>query len=140
MTQPIPVDQRIVDDFFRLSSSRSTKGAAWLFGMIATYGIKPEELASFDWGPEASLVLPNKKRPIRPLHPQWVFLFELQKKRPCDMQDRISSLSSQLYRLMAHQAIGVNVTDLLLSHRLRKQHYKTVKQQQLASPAFAGVS
>jgi len=140
MTQPIPVDQRIVDDFFQLSSSRSTKGAAGLFGMIATYGIKPEDLSSFDWGPEASLVLPNKKRPIRPLHPQWVFLFDLQKKRPCEMQDRVSILSSTLYRLMAHQVISVNITDLMLAHRLRKQHYKQIKQPQQASLACVGAS
>lgn len=140
MTQPIPVDQRIVDDFFQLSSSRSTKGAAWLFGMIATYGIKPADLSSFDWGPEASLVLPNKKRPIRPLHPQWVFLFDLQKKRPCEMQDRVSILSSTLYRLMAHQVISVNITDLMLAHRLRKQHYKQIKQPQQASLACVGAS
>lgn len=138
MTQPIPVDQRIVDEFFQLSPQRAHKGVAWLFGMIATYGVKPEELSSFDWGPEGTLIVANKKRPIRPLHPQWVFLFELQKKRPCDMQDRVPSLSSQLYRLMAHQAIGVNITDLLLAHRLRKQHYKQIKQQQQASPAYAG--
>jgi hypothetical protein len=85
-------------------------------------------------------VLQNKKRPIRPLHPQWVFLFDLQKKRPCDMQDRVPALSSQLYRLMAHQAIGVNVTDLILAHKLRKQHYKNIRLLQPSSPAYAGVS
>ncbi len=140
MTQPIPVDQRIVDAFFELGRQRSHKGVAWLFGMIATYGVKPEELSSFDWGPEGALIVANKKRPIHPLHPQWAFLFELQKKRPCEMQDRIPTLVSQLYRLMAHQAIEVNVTDLLLAHRLRKQHYKAIKQQQACSPAYAGVS
>jgi len=140
MTQSIPVDQRIVDDFFQLNSSRSHKGVAWLFGMVATYGVKPEDLFSFEWGPEGTLATSDKKRPIRPLHPQWVFLFDLQKKRPCDMQDRMSSLSSQLYRLMAHQAIGVNMTDLLLAHRLRKQHYKQLKLQRQASPACAGAS
>lgn len=140
MTQPIPVDQRIVDDFFQLSCNRSTKSAAWLFGMIATYGVQPEDLSSFEWGPDGTLVLNNKKRPIHPLHPQWVFLFNLQKKRPCEMQDRIPILSSSLYRLMAHQAISVNITDLLLAHRLRKQHYKRIKQPQQASPAYAGAS
>lgn len=140
MTQPIPVDQRIVDEYFRLESQRSQRSVAWLFGMIATYGIKPDDFTRFEWGPDGSLVLPNKKRPIRPLHPQWVILFNLQKKRPCEMQDRIPILSSSLYRLMAHQAISVNITDLLLAHRLRKQHYKQIKQQQQASPAYAGAS
>lgn len=140
MTQPIPVDQRIVDEFFRLENQRSQRSVAWLFGMISTYGVKPEDLVGFDWGPEASLMLPNKKRPIRPLHPQWVFLFNLQKKRPCEMQDRIPTLSSNLYRLMAHQLISVNITDLLLAHRIRRNHYRHIKQQQKPVPAYAGAS
>lgn len=140
MTQPIPVDQRIVNAFFQLDSQRVNKDAAWLFGMIATYGINAKDLASFDWGPGNTLVLTSKKRPIHPLHPQWVFLFNLQKKRPCEVQDRIPPFSSQLYRLMAHQAIDVNVTDLLLAHKMRKNHYKAIKQPQAASPVYAGVS
>lgn len=140
MTQTIPVDQRIVDSYFQLDSQRSNKGAAWLFGMIATYGIKPEDLSSFDWGPGNTLVLTTKKRPISPLHPQWVVLFNLQKKRPCEMHDRLGSLAPQLYRLMAHQAIDVNVTDLLLAYSMRKKHYKSIKQRQPASLACVGAS
>lgn len=140
MTQPIPVDQRIVDTYFQLNGQRNTKSAAWLFGMIATYGIKPEDLTAFDWGPDNTLVLVNKKRPISPLHPQWVFLFELQKKRPCELHDRLGSLVPQLYRLMAHQAIDVNVTDLLLAYGMRKNHYKSIKQRQPSLLAFAGAS
>lgn len=140
MNQTIPVDQRIVDAYFQLDGQRSTKAVAWLFGMIATYGVKPEDLNAFDWGKEGALVLNNKKRPIQPIHPQWVFLFNLQKKRPCEMQDRLPTLSSQLYRLMAHQAIDVNVTDLLLAHSIRKKHYKNIKQLQPASLVYAGVS
>ena len=140
MNQATPVDQRIVDSYFQLHNQRGNKGVAWLFGMVATYGVKPEELSSFDWGPNPSLVLPNKKRPINPLHPQWVFLFNLNKKRPCEMQDRLGSLVPQLYRLMAHQAIDVNITDLLLAYSMRKNHYKSIKQLQPSSPVYAGVS
>ena len=140
MTQTIPVDQRIVDAYFQLNGQRSTKGTAWLFAMIATYGVKPEDLSSFEWGPNNALVLPNKKRPVSPLHPQWVVLFCLKKKRPCEMHDRLGSLALQLYRLMAHQAIDLNVTDLLLAHSMRKNHYKSIKQRQPSSPVYAGVS
>lgn len=140
MTHLIPVDQRIVDTYFQLDGQRGNKSVAWLFGMIATYGIKPEELTSFEWGPDNTLVLANKKRPINPLHPQWVFLFSLQKKRPCELHDRLSSLASHLYRLMAHQAIDVNVTDLVLAYGMRKNHYKSIKQRQLLPLVFAGVS
>jgi len=140
MTQSPPVDQRIVDEYFQLDSQRSTKGVAWLFGMIATYGVKPEELTHFDWGPNGTLLLSNRKRPIRPLHPQWAVLFDLQKKRPHDVWSRLESLITHLYRLMAHQQISVNITDLILAHRVRKDHCKQLKQRPLLSPAFAGVS
>lgn len=140
MSHNIPVDQRIVDEFFRLDRQKNLKTVAWLLAMVATYGIEPEDLDGFDWGPDNTLVIPGRKRTIHPLHPQWVFLFSLNKKRPCDMQDRLISLCSHLYRLMAHQEISVNVTDLLLAHRVRKTFYRQLKQQKTSSPAYAGVS
>jgi hypothetical protein len=140
MTQPIPVDQRIIDTYFQLKGQRGSKGVAWLFAMLATYGVKPEELTSFEWGPNNSLVLFNKKRPVLPLHPQWVFLFDLNKKRPCETQDHLDSLVLQLYRLMAHQTIDLNVTDLLLAHRIRKNYYKSVKKRQPSSLVCVGAS
>lgn len=140
MSHNIPVDQRIVDEYFRLDRQKNLKSVAWLFAMIATYGIKPEELDGFDWGPENTLVIPGRKRAIHPLHPQWVFLFSLNKKRPCNMQDRLVSHTSHLYRLMAHQMIGVNITDLLLAHRVRKNLYRPIKQQKALPAVYAGVS
>jgi hypothetical protein len=139
MTHSPPLDQRIVDEYFQLDSQRTTKNVAWLFAMIATYGVKPEELSHFDWGPEGTLLLTGKKRPIRPMHPQWVFLFDLQKKRPHSLWSRLESLTTHLYRLMAHQEISVNITDLILAHRIRKSYYRQIKQKPVASPAYAGV-
>ncbi len=143
MSQSPPIDQRIVDEYFNLASRRSTRDVGWLLGMVATYGIQPEALENFDWGPDGTLILENKKRPIRPLHPQWVLLFSLDKKRPHKMWSRISPLSSHLYRLIAHQEISVNITDLTLAYSIRKQYYKPVKQQMpSAFPALvcAGIS
>jgi hypothetical protein len=34
----------------------------------------------------------------------------------------------------------MNITDLLLAHRLRKTHYRHFKQQKASSPAYAGAS
>jgi hypothetical protein len=52
MNELPPVDQRIVDEYFQLGSQRKTKDVAWLYGMVATYGVKPEELDGFEWGPQ----------------------------------------------------------------------------------------
>lgn len=140
MTHQPPLDQRIVDEYFRLASSRKTKDVAWLYGMVATYGLKPEELCGFDWGPDTSLSVPSKKRLVRPLHPQWVFLFELKEKQPRKLQSCLSSLSSSLYEAMAFQNVELNITDLVLAHKLRKNHYRQLKQLTASYPVFAGVS
>lgn len=135
-----PLDQRIVDEYFHLSNNKKTKKIAWLYGMIATYGLKPEELNDFTWNADLSITIPGKKRSVRPLHPQWVFLFELKEKQPRDVQSCVASLSSSLYEAIAYQCVELNITDLVLAHRIRKNHYRQIKQLTASYPVFAGVS
>ncbi len=141
MTHAPPLDQRIVDEYFNLASHRNTRATAWLYGMVATYGIKPDELftQSFEWL-GTSIMLKNKKRPIRPLHPQWVLLFQLKEKQPHNMWSCWESMCFNLYKAMAHQKIQVNVTDLLLGYRIRKGYYKKIKQPLEAARSVAAVS
>ncbi len=134
------LDQRIVDEYFRLASSKKTKDIAWLYGMVATYGLKPEELIDLDWGPNVSVSVPGKKRFVHPLHPQWVFLFELKEKQPHNLQSCYASLCSRLYEAMALQDVGLNITDLILAHKLRRKYYRQLKQRQTACLAYAGAS
>lgn len=140
MTHSPPLDQRIVNEYFRLASSRKTKDMAWLYGMVATYGIKPEETSVLNWGPDYSISIPGKKRRIHPLHPQWPFLFNLKEKQPRNLQSCLSSLVPSLYEAIAFQNVELNITDLVLAHRLRKNHYRQLRQQTTSYPAFAGVS
>lgn len=140
MNHQPPLDQRIVDEYFRLASSKKTKDIAWLYGMIATYGLKPNELCGFDWTSDLSLSVPGKKRLVRPLHPQWVFLFGLKEKQPRNLQSCWLSLTSYLYEAMALQNVELNITDLTLAYNIRKNHYRQPKQLKTAYPAFAGVS
>jgi hypothetical protein len=140
MTHQPPLDQRIVDEYFRLASSRKTKDIAWLYAMVATYGLKPEELSDFTWGPEMSISVSNKKRLVRPFHPQWAYLFDLKEKQPRNLQSCSSSLFSSLYEAMTFQNVELNITDLVLAHKIRKNHYRQSKQLKPAYPAFAGVT
>jgi hypothetical protein len=140
MSQSLPVDQRIVDEFFQLASQRKTKNVAWLYGMVATYGLKPNELCGFEWGPDDTIHVPSKKRPVRPLHNQWVLLFGLKEKRPHVMRSRWESLSVSLYHAIAYQEVRLNITDLLLAHRIRKNYARSFKQKPPSSLAFAGAS
>ena len=140
MTHQPPLDQRIVDEYFRLASNRKTKDIAWLYGMIATYGLKPEDLRDFDWGPEDSISVLGKKRFVRPLHSQWALLFGLKEKQPRKLQDYWEELSLSLYEAMAFCDIQLNITDLILGHKLRKNHYRLLKQRRASSPVFAVAS
>lgn len=106
--------------------------------MVATYGLKPEELSNLTWGLDRVIAVPGKKRPVHPLHPQWVLLFELKEKQPRNLQSCYPSLCSHLYEAMAFQDVQLNITDLILAHKLRKKHYKQIKQQQASYPAYAG--
>jgi hypothetical protein len=138
MNHQPPLDQRIVDEYFRLASSRKTKDIAWLYAMVATYGLTPEELSSFEWSAEYSISVATKKRAVRPLHPQWVFLFSLKEKQPRDLQSCYVPLCSHLYEAMAFQNVELNITDLILAHKLRKKHYKQIKQPSESCLVFAG--
>lgn len=140
MSHQPPLDQWIVDEFFQLISNNKTKDVGWLYAMVATYGLKPDELSGFTWGPEATLIIKNKKRPVRPLHPQWVLLFNLKEKQPRLMRSCWDKLNLTFCQAIATQLISLNVTDLLLAHRLRKSHYQSFKSKKTKSLAFAGVS
>lgn len=137
-----PLDQRIVDDYFRLDAKRSTKAVAWLYGMVATFGTTPDQFRDKAWAWHGDAILfEDKKRPLRPLHPQWVSLFQLKEKQPQDAQSCFGPLCSSLYRAMAYQDVTLNVTDLILAHRLRKSFYHRPKQQpHRTAPACAAVS
>jgi len=137
MSQAPPVDQRIVDEYFQLASHRKTKDVAWLYGMVATYGLKPDELEGFEWAVGNTIHIPGKKRTVRPLHPQWVLLFGLKEKQPCKLQSCWESLSFFLYRSIAYQDVQLNVTDLLLAYRIRKNYSRSFKKQRQSVPAFA---
>ena len=138
MTHQPPVDQRIVDEYFKLISNPKTKDVGWLYAMVATYGLKPDELMDFSWGTDATIHVKDKKRPISPLHPQWVLLFGLKEKQPCDLQSCWDPISLSLYRSIAYQEVRLNVTDLLLAYRIRKNYSRSFKKQKQASPSFAG--
>jgi hypothetical protein len=119
-TMGAPLDQRIVDDFFSLDRGERSKSLAWLYGMIATYGLKPSQLKNFSWGPDNSVLLQGKKKPIKPMHPHWAIIFEL-KKQPRNIQGRLSTLCRSLERAIKNGKIDLNVDTLIAAHRNRKK-------------------
>lgn len=130
MTYQPPVDQQIVDEYFSLSSNRKTRDLAWVYAMVSTYGIKPDELHAFRWGPDSTINVCRLRRPIKPIHPQWAIIFDLKEKQPSDLEGRIDQILLSYYKAVSLGLISFNVTDLILAHKLRKQHYKKCRSQE----------
>jgi len=124
----VPQDQEILDQFFSLSARPSLEKGAWLFGMVPVYGTTPEELEHFTWNDDYTINLQCKKRSVRPLHPQWVFLFQLKEKQPPKLK---SCWNKILKGLSKEQDAGLvlPIEDVLLAHKVRKLYYTPSKRQ-----------
>ncbi len=120
---PPPPDQAIVDDYFQLSRTKSFGAAAWLFGMSATYGVHPKELKSLTWNSDNTISITTKKKKIKPLHPQWIILFQLKEKQTSNLEDCFDKIKSKLSNAIETQKVSLNITDLQLAYQLRKSLY-----------------
>lgn len=123
----VPRDQDILDQFFSLTTKPGLEHVAWLFGMIAVYGKTPDELKHFTWNDDYTINLEYKKRPVRPLHPQWVFLFQLKEKQPSKAKSCWDALSKTLFQLQ-DTGLVPRTDEVLLAHRVRKVYYTPAKQ------------
>ena len=96
--------------------------------MVATYGKTPSELKGFTWNEDNSINIPSKKRPVRPLHPQWVFIFQLKEKQPSKKKGW-SPLCRSLALAQDQGLIKLSTEGVLLAHKVRKVYYTPIKQQ-----------
>jgi integrase len=74
----IPSDTVIQDSFFKIKGT----SWAWSFGIMATYGIRPEELVLLEFDEMPVLIVRGDKsassdRKTYPIYPEWVDLFDL---------------------------------------------------------------
>lgn len=134
----VPTDQNIIDEYFRLAFVPGLTSVHWLFAMVAVYGKHPLELKGFRWGPDDSILLVNRKRPVRPLHPQWVSLFSLRERTPYKASERITRLSSSLEQAIQKGQVQIDIPSLLLSYKMRKVFYQPIKRKQFAPAAPEG--
>jgi len=125
----VPRDQEILDEFFSLAAKPNLEKIAWLYGMVAVYGKHPEELKHFIWNEDNSISLKHKKRPLRPLHPQWVFLFQLKEKQPPRMKSCWNALSEALSQAQDTGLVS-QIDDVLLAHKVRKIYYTPARRLQ----------
>tara|TARA_E500000318_G_scaffold52407_1_gene48897 strand:- start:388 stop:804 length:417 start_codon:yes stop_codon:yes gene_type:complete len=125
----LPSDPRIVDEVFSVATMPGLEEVGWLMGMIATYGKTPEDLEGFSWNDDGSININSKKRAVRPLHPQWVFLFQLREKQPSKTKSKWSKLCKQLDKTLSGQRFNVSVEGLILAHKVRKVYYTPISRQ-----------
>lgn len=122
-------DQRIIDDCFHLMTTPSLRKAGWLFGMIAVYGKTPEDLKSFTWNDNDTIIIKSKKRPIRPLHPQWVSLFQLKEKQPVKTEEKWQRMTDKLTDSIKKGTIKLTIPNLLIAYKMRKLIYSPVNKK-----------
>lgn len=126
-----PVDQLVVDQYFQLLADKKFKRIAWLYGMVSTYGLKPDELKYCTWNLNNTININTRKRPVRPLHPQWVSLFQLKKKQPSKTESCWEKTVELFYGFLSLKSTPLNLTDLILAYRMRKKFYKPIRRQQV---------
>lgn len=128
-----PSDQHIIDEYFSLLTHKKPY-AAWLYGMVATFGVSPGQLEGFTWNKNNSINIQNRKTAIRPLHPQWVLLFQLKEKQPSKIEDCWNRVCLNLTTAIKTQQVRADITDLLLSHRMRRAFYRVVISSGSSAP------
>ena len=106
--------------------------------MVAVYDRSPEELKGFTWNEDNSINIESKKRPLRPLHPQWVLIFQLKEKQPSNLKGRWDPLVTRLETAISEEKTAVTIEGMLLAHKVRKVYYTPIKRQkQFGSLAVA---
>ena len=62
MEHKVPDDQQILEEYFNLATNKKTKKLSWLYGMVATFGLDPDQLNGFTWNKDYSINLKNRIR------------------------------------------------------------------------------
>lgn len=121
-------DQRIVDSCFHLLTTPGLRKAGWLFGMVSVYGKTPGNLKGFTWSNNNTIIITNKKRPVRPLHPEWVSLFQLKEKQPSKLESRWDEISNVLNEAIEKGVVNLTIPNLLIAYKMRKLVYAPVNR------------
>lgn len=121
-------DQRIIDSCFHLLTTPGFRKAGWLFGMVSVYGKTPENLKGFTWNDDNTIIITSKKRPVRPLHPEWVSLFQLKEKQPSKLESRWDEISNVLNEAIKKGMVNLTIPNLLIAYKMRKLVYAPVNK------------
>ena len=129
----LPNDPRVVDEVFLMKARPKHTKIGWLMGMVATFGKTPAELEDFTWNDDNSINIKSKKRSIRPLHPEWVYLFQLREKQPSGLKSCWIGLTRDFTEALAADNCHVSLEGLIFAYKVRKLYYASSKRQKRLS-------
>lgn len=141
----IPSDNEIVASFHKIGESLSWRAKKistqpeqwqWVYGMLATYGLRPHELFAVDLEafinpsnihhlvtlkPELTEGTKTGERncPIPPLHPEWVKLFDLKNVKMPLVANDIFTRTNMIGRKFLRDKIGFTPYDLRHAYAIR---------------------
>jgi len=135
----IPTDDEIVESFYLFTpNKRGThsqyQAYQWIYGMLATYGLRPHEVFAVDL--DKFLATANKEkvlyldesltdgiktgsRVVFPLHPEWVDLFDLKNPKPLKSVGNLKSKGSRITDVFNSTKIPFNPYDLRHAYAIR---------------------
>lgn len=116
---PLPSDQHIIDEYFRLMATPGLQQAGWVFGMVAVYGKTPEELSDIQWKDNFRIIIKNRRKSLKPFHPQWTLLFRLKENQPAT----IKAPCAKLNKAIKEGYINIDVPHLLEAYKKRRNFY-----------------
>ena len=97
--------------------------------MVSVYGKSPDELKGFTWTDDNQIIITSKKRPIRPLHPQWVSLFQLRERQPVKTEEKWQRMTDKLTDSIKKGTIKLTIPNLLVAYKMRKLIYAPVNKK-----------
>lgn len=141
----IPTNPEIIQGFYKIGAALDPRGSSkavqpeqwqWIYGILATYGLRPHEAYAIDLkaftDPDNTLHLINlnpeltegtktgeRNCLIPPLQPEWVELFDLKSIKPIKTEATLHSKSILLARKFRVIHIGFQPYDLRHAYAIR---------------------
>jgi integrase len=150
-TRKIPSDEQIIQGYHLIGSSLSPHASKdnltlpqqwqWMYGMLATYGLRPHELFAVDLqaylspsntfhlvtlNPELTGGTKTGERNcgIPPLHPHWIDLFDLKNVRFPQHETTLSNKTAKIQLRFRTTNIGFRPYDLRHAYAIRGHRFR----------------
>jgi integrase len=147
MERDLPSETKIIQiynsmNYFKPTHRIGTKYYQWVFGILATYGLRPQEIAAIDkiksFNPDLDnwLYLDGNlcegiktgNRMVPPLLPEWVELFNLKSypDLPFPKQGNLQRRADMIAQFFLRHKLGIRPYDLRHAYAIRTRRYMSL--------------